>query len=48
VVNDVSEDEDVRGVVSIVICLERAPEVDVMIGDAEANSIGDLPLYPSC
>jgi len=43
-VNDERDEEEVKGVVSIVICFESAPDVEVIIGEDCASSMGDRPL----
>ena len=40
----VAREEEVSGVISMVMDLQRAPAVVVMIGDDWASSMGDLPL----
>lgn len=44
---NVDEEDEARGVVSIVIFLDTAPSVEVINGDILANSCGDRPLSVS-
>ncbi len=41
---NVAKEEEVSGVVSMVMDLQRAPDVVVMIGEDWDSSIGDRPL----
>jgi hypothetical protein len=43
-VKDDRLDDEVNGVVSIVICLESGPEVVVIMGEDCDSSIGERPL----